>query len=137
MNLRGIRTTSRTNLVLMVVMSGVILVSMGLAIQYLFARQGWGGLFSIQPFFDPKTFHLPSVATATSLAALTYGGFDGVTTLAEDVENPRRNVQLATVLVCLFTGIFGGLQIYLAQRLWPDYTLFFLTLKQRSWTCRA
>jgi amino acid transporter len=107
-NLRGIRTTSRTNLVLMVVMSGVILVSMGLAIQYLFARQGWGGLFSIQPFFDPKTFHLPSVATATSLAALTYGGFDGVTTLAEDVENPRRNVQLATVLVCLFTGIFGA-----------------------------
>jgi len=123
-NLRGIRTTSRTNLVLMVVMSGVILVFIGLAIRYLFERQGWGGLFSIQPFFDAKTFHLPSIATATSLAALTYGGFDGVTTLAEDVENPRRNVQLATVLVCLFTGIFGGLQIYLAQRLWPDYTLF-------------
>ena len=36
---------------------------------------------------------------ATSFAALTYIGFDGVTTLAEDVENPRRNVLLATVIV--------------------------------------
>ncbi len=28
---------------------------------------------------------------------------------------------LATVLVCAFTGIFGGLQIYLGQRAWPDF----------------
>ena len=24
-------------------------------------------------------------------------------------------------MVCLFTSIFGGLQVYLAQRVWPDY----------------
>ena len=30
--------------------------------------------------------------TGTSLAALTYGGFDGVSTLSEDVENPRKNI---------------------------------------------
>ena len=35
---------------------------------------------------------------ATSFAALTYLGFDAVTTLAEDVKNPRRNVLLAAVL---------------------------------------
>jgi putrescine importer len=55
------------------------------------------------------------VLTATSVAALTNGGFDGVTTLAEEVENPRRNVMLAAVGVVLSTGRFGGLQIYLAQ----------------------
>src|SRR6185437_9075857 len=55
---------------------------------------------------------------------LTYGGFDGVTTLAEEVHNPKRNVLLAAVIVCLFTGIFGGLQIYLAQLVWPDYHTF-------------
>lgn len=53
---------------------------------------------------------------ATSYAALTYIGFDGVTTLAEDVENPKRNVLLAIVLVCLFTGMFGGFLAYLGQR---------------------
>ena len=34
------------------------------------------------------------------------------------------NVLLATVLVCLLTGIFSGLQIYLAQRVWPDWRSF-------------
>ena len=62
--------------------------------------------------------------TATSFAALTYIGFDGVTTLAEEVKNPKRNMLLAPVLVCLFTGLFSGLQIYLAQQVWPDYNSF-------------
>lgn len=123
-NLRGIRTTARTNLVLCVVMFGVVLWFMVLAIRFLFYRQGWHGLFAVQPFYDSSTFHFSSIAAATSVAALTYGGFDGVTTLAEDVKNPRRNVLLATVLVCLFTAVFGGLQIYLAQRVWPNYKTF-------------
>jgi len=29
---------------------------------------------------------------------------------------------LASVLVCVFTGLFSGLQVYLAQRVWPDHT---------------
>src|SRR5262249_15970486 len=51
----------------------------------------------------------------------TYIGFDGVSILAEEVENPRRNVLLATVLVCVFTGLWAAFQVYLAQRVWPDY----------------
>ena len=118
-NLRGIRATANANLVLMIAMMVVILAFMGLAVRWLFHAQGWPGLFSVQPFYDPTTFHWKSIMTGTSLAALTYGGFDGVSTLSEDVENPRRNILLATVLVCLFTGIFGGLQVYLAQRISP------------------
>ncbi len=95
-----------------------------LAVRYLFYSQGLRGLFSIQPFYDPKTFNSHRIWTATSFAALTYIGFDGVTTLAEDVENPKRNVLLATVLVCVFTGVFGGLEVYLGQRVWPDWHTF-------------
>ena len=61
---------------------------------------------------------------ATSFAALTYIGFDGITTLSEEVENPKRNVLLATVLVCLFTGIFSGVEVYLGQRIWPNWHSF-------------
>jgi len=123
-NLQGIRTTSRANLALLVVMCVVVIAFMVGAVHLLFRQQGWHGVFSTRPFYNPGTFHWSSIATATALAALVYGGFDGVTTLAEEVENPRRNVLLATVLVCVFTGVFGGLQIYLAQRVWPDYTTF-------------
>jgi amino acid transporter len=123
-NLRGIRTTARTNFVLATIMSAVILVFIVLALRLLFHHQGWHGVFSTQPFYNPSTFRVSSIAVGTSLAALTYIGFDGITTLAEDALNPRRNVLLATVSVCLFTGLFGGLQIYLAQRVWPDWHTF-------------
>jgi len=62
--------------------------------------------------------------TATSFAALTYIGFDGVTTLAEEVRNPKKNMLLAPAMVCLFTGLFCGFEIYIAQQVWPDYNSF-------------
>ncbi|MBM3724336.1 MAG: APC family permease [Acidobacteria bacterium] len=120
LNLRGIKFTARASWVLMLVTTGVISAFIFLAVRYL----GGSGLVSSLPFYDPGTFKLGTVLTATSVAALTYGGFDGVTTLAEEVENPRRNVMLAAVGVVLFTGLFGGLQIYLAQLVWPDYKTF-------------
>ena len=62
--------------------------------------------------------------TATSFAALTYIGFDGVTTLSEEVVNPKRNVLLATVLTCVFAGVFSALEVYLGARIWPDWHTF-------------
>lgn len=124
LNVRGIRATARTNQVLMTFMGFVLLAFIGLAIRYLFVHNGWGGLFSTAPFYDPKEFDFRAVLHATSFAALTYIGFDSVTTLAEDVHNPKRNVLLATVIVCLFTGIFGGMLTYLGQRVWPDFRTF-------------
>ncbi len=115
LNLRGVKSSARANKILLIFMCVVVGFFVVLAIRYLFGTAGWSGLFSIQPFYDPKTFDSHRIWTATSFAALTYIGFDGVTTLAEDVENPKRNVLLATVLVCVLTGIFGGLEVYLGQ----------------------
>ncbi len=124
LNLRSIRAAARVNEVMLAIMTAVIGLFIILAIRYLFKSQGISGLFSVQPFYDPHTFTTHAIATGTSLAALTYIGFDGVTLLSEEVKNPKRNVLLAGVMVCVFTGIFSGLQIYLAQRVWPDYRTF-------------
>jgi putrescine importer len=123
-NLRGIRTTARSNEILLAVMTIVIIFFIVLSIKYIYSDDGWAGLFSFKPFYNPEKFNFAAVMTATSFAALTYIGFDGVTTLAEDVKNPKKNMLLAPVLVCIFTGLFSGLQIYLAQRVWPDYNAF-------------
>lgn len=124
LNLRGIRSTARANQVLLVFMGIVLFSFIGLAIKYIAVRYGFGGLFSIQPFYRPGTFHVRAIASATSFAALTYLGFDAVTTMAEDVKNPRKNVLLAAVSVCIFTGLFGGLLVYLGHLVWPNYTTF-------------
>src|SRR5215813_2382331 len=121
LNLRGIRSSAFANKVLLLVMFVVVGLFVVLAIRFLLRANGAAGLFSTQPFYDPRTFDSHRIWAATSFAALTYIGFDGVTTLAEDVENPKRNVLLATVLVCVFTGLFGGLLVYLAQLVWPDW----------------
>jgi amino acid transporter len=95
-----------------------------LALKYLYGGQGWAGLFSLEPLYNPKTFDSHKILTATSFAALTYIGFDGVTTLAEDVENPKRNVLLAVVLTCIFAGVCSGFEAYLGARVWPDWRSF-------------
>lgn len=124
LNLRGIRSTARVNFALLGAMSVVIAAFVALAVRYLLRSGGWGALVSSQPFYNPSTFSLGPVFTATSLAALTYIGFDGVTTLAEEAEDPKRTVPLATVLTCLVTGLLSTVEIYLAQRAWPDWTSF-------------
>src|SRR4029453_8827304 len=102
-NLRGIRTTARTSEIMVGGMMIVLLTFIGLAIGHLFAEGGMAGVVSTTPFYNPPPFSHPapfeikSIATATSFAALTYLGFDSVTTLAEDVHNPKRNVMLAAV----------------------------------------
>ena len=53
----------------------------------------------------------------TSVAVLTYIGFDGISTLSEEVDNPKRNIFLATVLVCLITGVLAAAEVYGAQLL--------------------
>lgn len=124
LNVRGIRTTARSNLILLVGMCATITVFMGAAVRYVWIHEGARALVTARPFYDPASFNLGAVLTATSFAALTYVGFDGVTTLAEEVDNPRRNVLLATVLVCGLTGIFSTIQIYLATLVWPQYTSY-------------
>jgi len=122
MTVQGIKFTARTNEVLLAFMCLVTVVFLAEAFRYVVLHQHFSGLFSLQPVYDPQTFQLRGVAWATSLAALVFIGFDGVSILAEEVKNPRRNVLLASLLVCVFTGLFSGFQVYMAQRVWPDYT---------------
>jgi len=124
LNLAGVRSSARSNKVLLAFMTVVVAFFVVLAIRYLYGGQGWHGLFSLQPLYDPKTFNSHRIWTATSFAALTYIGFDGVTTLAEDVENPKRNVLLAVVLTCVFAGVCSGFEVYLGARVWPDWRSF-------------
>ncbi|NWG12782.1 MAG: APC family permease [Acidobacteria bacterium] len=124
LNLRGIRASARTNEALAVGMGIVILIFLGTVIRYLLETPGIGGKSFVRPFYDPENFSLPHLFTGTSIAVLTYIGFDGVSTLSEEVEDPRRNVLLATVLTCVVTGVLASLEVYAAQLVWPDYATY-------------
>jgi putrescine importer len=117
----GIRTTARANEILLAMMSVVMVAFVGEAIWYIIGHHHVIGLISAQPIYDPRTFSVRAIAAGTALAATVYIGFDGVSILAEEVENPKRNVLLASVLVCVFTGLLASFEVYLAVMAWPDY----------------
>ena len=122
MNLRGIESSSRTNAVIATGLGVVIILFLGAAVRYLFLNPPANAAEWTRPFYDPKTFSFSSVSAGASLAVLTYIGFDGISTLSEEVHNPRRNILLATVLVCVITGILASIQVYFAQLVWPGTT---------------
>lgn len=122
MNLRGIESSSRTNSIIATGLGVVIILFLAAAVRYLFLNPPANAAEWTRPFYDPKTFSFRSVSAGASLAVLTYIGFDGISTLSEEVHNPRRNILLASVLVCIITGILASVQVYFAQMVWPGTT---------------
>jgi putrescine importer len=119
LNLFGIRTSARINDALAAGMGVVIVIFVCAAARYVLKTPHDGLAFFTRPFYDPQTFSVPAVLSGTSLAVLTYIGFDGISTLSEEAENPRRNILLATVLVCFITGALASVEVYAAQLVWP------------------
>src|SRR4029078_13412886 len=83
-NLRGIKASARTNEILTLVMGVVLVLFIGAALRYIL-RLHLDAPALTRPFYDPATFSLPAVLTGTSIACLTYIGFDGISTLSEEV----------------------------------------------------
>jgi putrescine importer len=116
-NLRGVKASAQLNEVLCVGMSIVVLLFLGSVVRFLWGVHHDPGFFT-HPFYQPETFHPSAIFAGTSVAVLSYIGFDAVSTLSEEVENPRRNIMLATVLVCLIAGVLSGVEVYAAQLVW-------------------
>ena len=119
LNLRGVKASARFNTVLAAGMGVVIIVFLALSARYVIGHATGGADYFLRPFYDRPRWQLGSVLNATSVAVLTYIGFDGISTLSEEVENPRRNILLATVFTCLFIGILAAIEVYAAQLIWP------------------
>ncbi len=121
LNLRGIKTSAQFNEWLCAGMMVVVVIFFGAIIRFVWGLQNYGPGFFSQPFYNPETFDVSRLFAGTSVAVLTYIGFDGISTLSEEAENPRRNILLATVMVCLITGALSSLEVYGAQLVWGSH----------------
>src|SRR6266699_3818078 len=119
LNIQGIKTSARVNTLLAAGMGAVVAVFLMAAARYILGNPHDGTAFFTRPFYDPQLWNLKAVLGATSVAVLSYIGFDGISTLSEEAENPRRNILLATVLTCFVIGILSAVEVYAAQLIWP------------------
>jgi putrescine importer len=122
LNLRGIEASARTNRWLTIIMSAVVAYLLFDFCRYIGLHGALTAASLLKPFYDPSSFSLRAVSTGTSIAALTYIGFDSISTLSEEAVDPRRDIMLATVLTCLLTGVLAATEVYTAQLVWPEYS---------------
>ena len=124
LNIRGVKTSARINAGMATGMGAVIVVIFIAAVRYIFGHAHSDPGFFTRPFYDPATFSTSALFGCTSIAVLTYIGFDGISTLSEEAENPRRNIMLATVLTCAVIGLLSAVEVYVAQLIWPASQAF-------------
>ncbi len=139
LTVQGVKTSARVSTGLVAAMCVVIVIFFIAAAHYIFGHAHGGAGFFTQPFYNPATWNTKAVLGGTSIAVLTYIGFDGISTLSEEVENPRRNILLATVLTCVVIGILSACEVYAAQLIWPVWLPFpdvdtaFVHVAARAW----
>jgi amino acid transporter len=120
-NIPGIRMTARASSVMMAIMTVFAIVFVILAMRYVVHANGWHGLIRQAGWYRPDTFSLQALMLGAGVAAISYIGFDAISTLAEDTVSPERDIGFATLLVCVIQTAICVLTVYLAALVWPDF----------------
>ena len=118
-NIIGIDATAKTNNLFVICQLGILLWFVVLGLMLVFGHQL--GEVSAKPFYNPATFQPSLVMTAVSLAALSFLGFDAISTLSEETRGGRETVGRATLAVLFIMGGLFVLQTWVAGMVWPDF----------------
>jgi amino acid transporter len=115
-NLVGVQFTARVNRYLLVMELLILTAFVVLGLVALYAGAGAGRL-TLRPIYDPGAFSFATVAGATSIAVLSFLGFDGISTLSEESKGGLNSVGRATVLSLVLVGALFMLQTWIATDL--------------------
>jgi amino acid transporter len=115
-NVIGIQLTARVNGYMLAMELVILALFVGFGLVALYSGQGAGRL-TLAPVFDPSVFSIATVAGATSIAVLSFLGFDGISTLAEESRGGQNSVGRATLLSLLLVGVLFMLQTWIATDL--------------------
>ncbi|MGO8756498.1 MAG: APC family permease [Terracidiphilus sp.] len=124
LNLNGVEISARINAGMAAALGVVIVLVLVAAARWLLHLHHPGSAFFLRPFYDQSTFDARGLLRGTSIAVLTYIGFDGISTLTDEAIDPARSVPRAIVLTCFITGILASVEVYVAQLVWPHGRVF-------------
>ena len=115
-NLIGIRLTVRVNLYMLVLELATLALFVVMGLAALYGGHGAGGL-TLKPVYNPAAFSMATIAGATSIAVLSFLGFDGISTLAEESRDGAGAIGRATLLALVLVGVLFILQTWVAADL--------------------
>jgi amino acid transporter len=115
-NLVGIEFTARLNRYMLFAELAILALFVALGLMKLYGGAGAGHL-TLKPIYDPQAFSLSTIAGATSIAVLSFLGFDGISTFSEETRGGLNSVGRATVLSLVLVGVLFMLQTWIATDL--------------------
>lgn len=123
-NYIGIQLTSWANntlVALQFIFIGALLI---FVIKWIAGGNGAGAFFNWSAVFNAVEFNQPEMGTAVlftgaSILALSFLGFDAVTTIVEEAKDPEKNVGKAILIICVGAGGFFIVLAYFFQLAWP------------------
>ena len=116
-NIIGIQFTSRLNWVMLVYEIIVFIIFCVAAIIYIVNNPEVS--FTLKPIFNPESFSIGIVFSAVSVCVLSFLGFDGISTLAEESKGGPDSVGRASIWSLVLVGGFFFIQTYLAACVIP------------------
>ncbi len=122
-NVKGIETTAKVDFFFFIIEIGIVLVIIIGGLKYVLGGGGAGAL-TMEPIYQADKVDFTFVATACTIAALNFLGFDGISTLAEETNNPEKNVGKAILISLIVIGIVFFLQTYIVCLIEPDYNKY-------------
>ncbi|MFT4232832.1 MAG: APC family permease [Leucobacter sp.] len=121
LNLIGVKLAASMNVILVSIQLVVAVVFVVLTIINIVGGVN-GAEFTIAPFISGNV-QMVSIASGAAILALSFLGFDAVSTLAEEAEQPTRDIPRAIFIIVLVAGAFFMTVTYVMQVLIPDVSL--------------
>jgi amino acid transporter len=117
-NYFGIEFTARVNKIMLI--AELIVLAIFLVIGVVALASGEGRGFDFSPIYNSDTFSLELVFGAVSIAVLSFLGFDGISTLAEENRDSARSIGKAMIAALALAGTLFIVQTWVAALLVPD-----------------
>ncbi|WP_206812492.1 APC family permease [Paradesulfitobacterium ferrireducens] len=123
-NYFGIRLTTWVNSGIIWIQIIFIVALLIFIFRYLAVGGGAGTFFDWSAFFNATEFNQPGMGwgiifSGAAILALSFLGFDAVSTVSEEAINPEKNVGRAIIITCVGAGIVFILVTYFTQLAWP------------------
>ena len=119
-NIVGVKTAGRVNTV---IIAAQILFSFAfiiIIIRYVSMGGGSGSLFVSEAIFNAETFERSSLMWGASILAVSFLGFDAVSTLAEETKDPEKTISKAILIIAVGAGLLFSVIAYFSQIAWPN-----------------
>jgi amino acid transporter len=117
-NYLGIEFTARINKIMLIGELIVLAIFLVIGLVALAGGNGTGGVLS--PIYNADTFSFGLVFGAVSIAVLSFLGFDGISTLAEENRESARSIGKSMIAALILAGTLFIVQTWIAALLVAD-----------------